>query len=950
MSAQDRAEERTASSKDVRTRPAHRGEIDVATLLGGITAAQNRYLSGASAELSCLALAECLRTVTRASRVVIARVVQLPDGASRLQTVAECGDAPVDPSVWDQVSVGGDPGAILNSICLPVRRGREFLGVISAESRTSGYSAEVVRELEPLVTACASILGAEVRRVGQAKPAASASPDEQFRIVREAAGIGTWVWDVPSDQIEWDAAACGLIGLTPDSMERSSIQWKQRVHPDDLPAVQASVETVRRGSDRFQSEFRLRRNDGAWLWVLSIGRVLSRGSDGAPHRMVGLHIDISERKRAEQESHESAVVLQQIIDSLPQRVFLKDGEGRYLAANRAFRVDSGKDPVGLTDYEMPWTREQADFFRACDQRVVTSGQAELDIIEPILTDDGQARWLSTCKLPVRDPGGEIFAVLGTYLDITHLKLTEQELARARDAAEAANRAKSEFLATMSHEIRTPLNGVLGYVDLVLESKLDPEQRELLQTVKYSGVSLLQIINDILDYSKLEAGKVVLDRVGYEPREVAADVLDLLAAQAEERGIELLLHWAHDVPRRQVGDPNRLRQVLLNLVGNAIKFSESAPVSISGRIESGDLFLSITDHGVGIAEEKQSLLFQSFSQVDSSSSRRFGGTGLGLAISRRLVEAMGGRIGFESRRGSGTTFWLKLPYQNALGLDEQIYAPAFTRRALIVDSLGEAGLSIATQLAEHGISAEIATSWAEAERVLLRARSDRSAIDCVLVDWKLMDRAAEEALERVRTDAVGERCLFVLMTSRRTLVELGRNRDGGFDELLVKPLVRTGQLRTLLARLAADSSSEGRPSYQSDVSGTSQSAALTKTRRVLLAEDNVVNQKLARILLERLGCEVAIAGNGNEAVEMAEQGHFDLVFMDCQMPELDGFGATDLIRQRFAESNRPRLPIIALTANALEGDRERCIDAGMDGYVAKPFSREDLRRAIEQFAP
>ncbi|MFN8547739.1 MAG: response regulator [Candidatus Eisenbacteria bacterium] len=950
MSAQDRAEERLTPGNGAGLMPGRRTDVDALALLGGVNAAQNRYLSGESAELACLALADCLRTVTGAARVVIARVIQLPDGASRLQTVAESGESPVDSSVWDQDAIGGEHGANLNSICLPVRHGRDFLGVISAENRPGGYSAAIARELEPLVTACAAILAAETARFERTARELGSGADEQFRVVREAAGVGTWAWDIESDRIEWDPAACRLVGLTPDSIERSSVHWRERVHPEDFPAMHASVEAVQQGTDRFQSEFRLRRSDGNWLWVLSIGRVLSRGPTGRPRFMVGMHIDISDRKRAEQESHESAVVLQQIIDSLPQRVFLKEREGKYLAANRAFRVDSGKDPVGLTDYEMPWTREQADFFRACDQRVITSGQAELDIIEPILTDDGQTRWLSTCKLPVRDPGGEIFAVLGTYLDITSLKLTEQELARARDAAEAANRAKSEFLATMSHEIRTPLNGVLGYVDLVLESKLDPEQRELLQTVKYSGVSLLQIINDILDYSKLEAGKVALDHVMYEPREVAADVLDLLAAQAEERGVELLLHWAHDVPRQQVGDPNRVRQVLLNLVGNAIKFSESAPVSVAGRIENDELFLSITDHGVGIAEEKQSLLFQSFSQVDSSSTRRFGGTGLGLAISRRLVEAMGGRIGFESHTGTGTTFWLRLPCRQSFALEPLGYTPTCNRRALVIDSLWEAGHSTASQLEEHGIATEVATSWPEAERILRHARAEEKGIDCVVVDWKLMDRPAEESLARARAELTREGCLFVLMTSRRTLVELGRNRDGGFDELLVKPLVRTSQLRTLLGRLCSDTPSDGLASRETDLSSHAESERPTRHRRVLLAEDNVVNQKLARILLERLGCEVAIAGNGHEAAAMAEQAEFDLVFMDCQMPELDGFAATDLIRQRYRESNRPHLPIIALTANALEGDRERCLVAGMDGYVSKPFSRDDLRRALEQFAP
>jgi PAS domain S-box-containing protein len=653
--------------------------------------------------------------------------------------------------------------------------------------------------------------------------------------------------------------------------------------------------------------------------------------------------DVTERHLMEEQLAYERDLLNALLDNVPDRIYIKDTESRFIkgssALARRLSLESADEIIGKTDYNFH-PENQAREFHEDEQRVILTGKAIVNKVEQQTSEEGRTIWASVTKVPFRNRSGIITGIIGISRDITALKLAEEESARARDLAVEAAQVKAQFLAVMSHEIRTPMNGIIGMIDLLLSSELSEDQREYAQTVRTSADALLDILNDILDLSKIEAGRLELEKAEFSLRKVLEEAVELHALRAEANQIELNANMPVECEGRYRGDAGRLRQVLLNLVSNAVKFTEQGEVQVSvirkqetdGSIE---LQFSIRDTGLGITPEEQEKIFDAFRQADGSTNRRYGGTGLGLSISRQLTEMMGGHMWLESVHGEGSTFHFTVQLEN------------FTPEPHPADDelIGKKILVVAPNDFARETIAQFANAWkmdlttaATGEGARQRL-NEQARFDLILVDLALDDEDGLDLVQEIQTHKTHREAKTILLTSRRQKVDPGLLRTLGVAGTLLKPM-RRGRLHQVLINALTGKTHTPKSVERGD-------AASHRSLRVLVAEDNPINQRVATLQLNKLGHEVDLREDGQGVLD-AHLGDFDIILMDCQMPNVDGLEATRQIRQR-EQANPEQQPIyiIAMTANTQEDDRTACLKAGMDDFISKPVQLKELDRALNK---
>ena len=775
---------------------------------------------------------------------------------------------------------------------------------------------------------------------------------DRLELAQEAGKIGVFDIDPVSGQVLWSEKLLAMMGLPPGTQARSQEDWKERLHPQDRDrAVAAFASALAGGEAHVRDSWRIVRPDGEVRWFLSAARIFRDGT-GQPVRVVGVNVDIQDQKLLEARVAEQLDFQQALIDAIPVPLFYKGADGRYIGFNRAYEQAFGVQRealIGKTVLDLPFLAEDERARFAADAQEALGGLQSVHKEVDLPYADGQVHhtlfWLHGFSRADGSPGGAI----GTFVDITDRQRAEQELRLAKELAEESTALKSNFLANMSHEIRTPMNAIIGMSHLALKSGLSPRQHEYVSKIQQAGQHLLGVINDILDFSKIEAGKLSLEKQPFVLDRMLETVSDVVGYKAGAKGLELVCDVAADVPPNLVGDSLRLGQILINFANNAVKFTETGEISIAVRTveTAGDrvtLRFEVRDTGIGITPEQMGRLFQSFQQADTSTTRRYGGTGLGLAICKSLAELMGGSVGVHSVVGQGSTFWVSVPLER--GVPARAFLPPANlrgSRVLVVDDNLTAATVLADMLHAMGFDVEQAHSGLDALECLREAMAQHRPFGLLLLDWHMPGMDGIELAGHIRGLGLAQvpKMLMVTAYGREDVMRAARLQ--GIDTVLIKPVNASLLFDTLMQPLAHSIDVRDRMDTPPP---TAQALPLAlRGASVLLVEDNELNQMVAVELLRDAGFAVDVAENGQVALDRIAQKTYDVVLMDMQMPVMDGETATRALRR---DPRHAELPIIAMTANAMEADRQRCFDAGMNDHVAKPIEPAALWAALARW--
>ncbi|HEU4530326.1 MAG TPA: PAS domain-containing protein [Steroidobacteraceae bacterium] len=772
---------------------------------------------------------------------------------------------------------------------------------------------------------------------------------ESLSIAQAAGRIATYDVNHETGQSVVSSNFSEITGLTQTQGALRGTEWLNLVHPEDrLKVLTPRVERIA-GGFAVSREYRIVLPDGTLRWVDERTKQ-TLGPSGEVVRRTGVMIDITTRKQAEFALREAEIRLERAVRGA------SDGLWEWaITDNTLWYAPRFRELLGYAEKQLAPTPEAFHELVHPDDRArleeVTRAhferQAPYDVEVRIRAAQGHYEWVRSRAVAERDNKGNVLRLAGSIQIITDRKRAEAALIEATTAAELASRTKSDFLANMSHEIRTPMNGVIGVTELLLDTPLDRTQREYVEIIRGSGAALLSLINDILDFSKIEAGAMTLEQIDMELRSTVAEIASALGMQAANKGLELVAHVHASVPEIVRGDPGRLRQIIVNLIGNAIKFTAEGEVFVEVTMDAAadndvTLRFSVTDTGIGIPSERIGKLFTAFTQVDSSTTRHFGGSGLGLSIVKRLAELMGGTVGVESMPGKGSTFWCTARF--AIGTERRssglLDRPRGAgTRVLVVDDNATSRRTLTAQLTAHDYRVESTGDPLAVPQIMRKAHEAGAAFDAVLIDELMPRRGGLEVADSIRAMRGLAPARLVLMSLIGSAHDALALQARGFTGCITKPVRQTDLVDALATVMTSDTFLT---TTRVDLHAVTPAPG---AGRVLLVEDNPVNQRVAQRNLEKLGLAVEIASNGREALEAWKPGRFDAVLMDCQMPEMDGYEATRQIRR--LEGSGPRVPIIALTANALKGDRETCLAAGMDDHLAKPLEPEKLRACLSR---
>ena len=824
--------------------------------------------------------------------------------------------------------------------------------------------------------------------------------EERYGLVISAGNDGIYDFNIAIGEVYWNNRMYEIVGLSREEYTPTFESFfTLLVHPEDAAVMQENFADYLGEADdaSYSQEFRIQHSSGEYRRCVTRSEV-QRGPDGAALRIAGSVSDITERKRAEEELVKSEKRYRSLFRDNPDAVYSLDLEGNFTSANPANERLSGRRISGLVGMSSIKLVAREHRRGSIESFLAARGGVPQNFEMAIEHIDGHRVEIGMTQLPIF-VGGEIVGVYGIAKDITKRKRAEEairelneslenrvvertealqntvaeleklgaELEDAKVAAEAANKAKSEFLANMSHEIRTPMNGVIGMTELLLDTELSEEQREFAATVRSSGENLLHIINDILDFSKIEAGALRLETINFDLRSEIEEIAHLMAERAHSKGLELFGFVEPSVPTALRGDPFRLRQIMTNLIGNAVKFTAEGEVGVRASLDSEDeegatVRFDVTDTGIGLDAEQCERLFQSFSQADTSTTRRYGGTGLGLAICKQLAELMDGEIGVDSTPGQGSTFWFTARIKKQSEEARVIVSPRSDLRGLrvlIVDDNATNRSILHKQISSWGMRDDLAEDGPEGLAMLYEAQRAGKPYDLVILDMQMPEMDGMQLAALIKGEPEISITPLVMLTSMGQRGDDAQARAVGISAYLTKP-VRQSELYNCLVTVMGSTIETNGARSNSDtvvdlplITRHNLRAVSRRSRsRLLVAEDNPVNQTVALRMLEKLGYTVNLANNGLEALEALSKTTYDAVLMDCQMPEMDGYEATAEIRRReiaTAPNNEPRrIPIIAMTANALTGDREKSLKSGMDDHIAKPVKPTDLAEILERW--